>query len=100
MENDVEGDTSDDPMVSKPIQPFILPVTLWKKRTEQGIKVGALIDSGCTRCLVTKAVVDKIGLNLIKLKVPIKFEQVDGSILGGIPATHRTEYIKMVMGEH
>ncbi|KAG8124227.1 hypothetical protein E2320_019517 [Naja naja] len=74
-DSELEGETPDEQMVSKPIHPFILPISLWNKRTEQGIKVGALIDSGCTRCLITQGVVDKLNLKVIKLGFPIKFEQ-------------------------
>ncbi|KAG8135010.1 hypothetical protein E2320_008072 [Naja naja] len=94
-----EEERVEDPMVNGPIYPFIIPVTLWNKHTHQGKEFGALIASGCTRCSVTQAVLDKLGLWVIRLIKPLKFEQVDGSILGGLPATHRTEPVNMVMGE-
>ncbi|KAG8138858.1 hypothetical protein E2320_001647, partial [Naja naja] len=56
-EGELENEMPDDPM---------------------GIKVGVLIDLGCTRCLITQAVVDKLNLRVIKLSVPIKFEQQVG----------------------
>ncbi|KAG8147950.1 hypothetical protein E2320_001384, partial [Naja naja] len=59
-----------------------------------------MIDSACTWCLITQAVVDRLGLRLLQLRKPIRFEQVDGSILGGTPATHRTEMVRMDMGHH
>ncbi|KAG8147118.1 hypothetical protein E2320_022583, partial [Naja naja] len=74
-------------MVSMPIHPFVISVVLTNMRINQQLKLGALIDSGCTRCLITQAVVHK-------------FEQVDGSILVGTPATHRTEMVRMDMGHH
>lgn len=35
-----------------------------------------------------------------KLSTPIKFEQMDGSMLGGTPATHITEPVCLEIGEH
>lgn len=39
--------------------------------------VKALIDSGCTRCLISQVTVQKLGLQVRKLRKPMKFEQVD-----------------------
>lgn len=70
-------------MVSNPIHPFVIPVVVWNVRTSATVEQGALIDSGCTHCLIRRTVVDSIGFHLVKLKSPIKFEQMDGSLLGG-----------------
>ncbi|KAK9408147.1 hypothetical protein NXF25_006921 [Crotalus adamanteus] len=60
-------------------------------KSGQRIECKALIDSGCTRCLISRKVADALGLRLIKLSRPINFEQVDGSLLGGAPVSHVTE---------
>lgn len=70
-------------MVSKPIQPFIIPVTIQNLCTSLGLEQGALIDSGGTRCLIQRVVVETMGICMVKLKQAINFEQMDGSILGG-----------------
>ncbi|KAK9402189.1 hypothetical protein NXF25_010545 [Crotalus adamanteus] len=60
-------------------------------KSGQRIACKALIDSGCTRCLISRKVADALGLRLIKLSRPINFEQVDGSLLGGAPVSQVTE---------
>lgn len=37
---------------------------------------------------------------MIRMHQPIRFEQMDGSMLGGKPVTHITEPIKLEIGEH
>lgn len=72
-ESNNEGE--DDPMVSETITPHL------------GVKgvIKALIGSGCTRCLVNQQTVQKLGLRVRKLGHPMKFEQVDASIVGACP---------------
>lgn len=60
----------------------------------------ALINSGCTRCLMRRALARRLGLRLIRLKKPIAFEQVDGSTLGGAPTTHVMELVQLGIGTH
>lgn len=83
VEYDSEDEGPEDPMVSNPIRPFIIPVTLKKPDGDRGGVYGALIDSGCTRCLINHRVVIDLGLRVVRLHKPIRFEQVDGTILGG-----------------
>ncbi|KAG8128469.1 hypothetical protein E2320_015313, partial [Naja naja] len=51
-EDEIEGEIPDDPMVSKLINPFIIPASLWNKPTNERVQVGALIDSGCIRTVI------------------------------------------------
>lgn len=37
---------------------------------------------------------------MTRLRQPIKFEQMDGSTLGRVPATHVTEPVRLEMEEH
>lgn len=59
-----------------------------------------LLESGCTRCLVNPALVEKLGIQLRRLKVLITFCQFDGSVIGGILAMFATEPIGMQIGAH
>lgn len=74
-----EGDV--DPMVCMPIKPFVIQVVVEVQRCR---KCTALIDSGCTRCLMSEAVATSLGVGLQKTARPISFEQIDGSLLGGV----------------
>lgn len=42
----------------------------------------ALLDSGCTHCMINTQVVEKPGLRLRKLRQPMAFSQLDRSITG------------------
>lgn len=44
--------------------------------------------------------VNELGFRMTRLHQPIKFEQMDGSTLGGVPTTHVTEPVRLEMGEH
>ncbi|XP_060542340.1 uncharacterized protein LOC132710346 isoform X1 [Pantherophis guttatus] len=100
----VSGDSDDeepeDTMVSDPVYPFVIPVVLRNPRCPTGLQYGALIDTGCTRCLIRKAVVDALGLRVRRLRVPVRFEQMDSTLLGGAPATHVTEMMSLEIGGH
>ncbi|KAK9401814.1 hypothetical protein NXF25_010170 [Crotalus adamanteus] len=102
MEDDEDSpeDGSTDPMVSEPIRPFVLPIVLTSPVTGVQRACQALIDTGCTRCLISRKVAVESGFRIYKLTQPIGFEQVDGSLLGGVPATHVTERVRMDLGEH
>lgn len=76
-----------DPMVCVPICPFVIPMTLKHLRMGKEVHQGALIDTGCTHCLLQRSIVDNMGLHVVQLRKPIVFEQMDGSTLGGQPAT-------------
>lgn len=60
-----------DPMVSDPIQPFIIPVTVQNMCTATVVHKQVLVHSGCTRCLIRRSVVDNLGLHTIPLHTPI-----------------------------
>lgn len=61
---DSEDDGAEDPMVSNPIQPFVIPVTIRRPHTGNGAHYRALIDSGCTWCLINKKVVSELGIRI------------------------------------
>lgn len=99
------SDDSDDsepngPIVSDLIHLFIIPVALQNIHTSVTVHQGALIDLGCTHCLIHMAVVDSLGIHTLNLGTPIWFEQIDGSMLGGTPVTHVIELIQLEIGEH
>lgn len=80
----VEDQPPDDPMVNAPVHPFVIPVQLRNIHTSATLQRQALIDSGCTRCLMARTIVDQLGLHTVPLTLPIRFEQMDGSILGAV----------------
>ncbi|KAK9400665.1 hypothetical protein NXF25_011379 [Crotalus adamanteus] len=95
-----DDDPIEDSMVSEPIAPFTIPVTLTSPITGEARSFQALLDTGCTRCLINREVVQQMGIRVARLKSPIRFEQVDGSLLGGAPTTLVTEPIRMDVGGH
>ncbi|KAK9406808.1 hypothetical protein NXF25_005582 [Crotalus adamanteus] len=90
----------EDPMVSDPIVPFTIPITLTSPVTRESGSFQALLDTGCTRCLISKEVVRQMSIRVTRLKSPIRFEQVDGSLLGGAPTNWVTEPVRMEIGIH
>lgn len=80
---DSGDNTPEDPMVSGPIHPFIIPVTVMGPQSGRDREYGALINTRCTRCLISRVVAVDLGLQVRELNKPIKFEQVDGFLLGG-----------------
>ncbi|KAK9401689.1 hypothetical protein NXF25_010045 [Crotalus adamanteus] len=90
----------EDPMVSEPIVPFNIPVTLTSPVTGEAKSFQALVDTGCTRCLISKEVASQMHIRVTRLKSPIRFEQVDGSVLGGAPTTLVTEPVRMEVAAH
>lgn len=101
-QTDTKKDAEDtsDPMVSGSIHPFTIPVGLEHPHTGKQCRKQALIDTGCTRCLIKWAVVEELGLWEVKLHNPISFEQMDGSILSGRPITHVTQPLWLTVGNH
>lgn len=87
---DNEDNGPEDPMVSEPIHPFIIPVTITGPQSGRPGEYGALIDSGCTRCLISQVVAAELGIQVREMPKPMKFKQVDGSLLPP-PATHIME---------
>ncbi|KAG8141461.1 hypothetical protein E2320_007083 [Naja naja] len=50
---------------------------------EKTVKLSALLDTGCTRCLINPTLVGKLGIHLWKLKTPpITFCQLARSVMG------------------
>lgn len=78
-----DEDDLNDPMVSNPVKPFVIPVVIRNTHTGVGSNQGALIDSGCTQCLIHRSVVDELAIWVVALRTPIRFEQMDGTMLGG-----------------
>lgn len=71
---DSEDSDPNDSMVSEPTHSFVIQVTLKNLRTSVTLNHGALIDSGCTHCLMCRGIVNSLGLRTICLRTPIKFE--------------------------
>ncbi|XP_060539018.1 uncharacterized protein LOC132709560 [Pantherophis guttatus] len=97
---DTEDEGEDDPMVSGPVHPFLFPIRLTAPKTGAQETFQALIDSGSTRCLINLPTVLKLGIRAKQLKQPIRFEQVDGSLVGGTYATHLTEPVRLELADH
>lgn len=97
---DSESEIEDDPMVSGPVDHLEVRVDI--AASCSGVKgvVKALIDLGRTRCLISQAAVHRLGLHARKLKNPVKFEQVDGTLIGGKAASHLMEPVELVLGDH
>ncbi|KAK9395784.1 RTL1: Retrotransposon-like 1 [Crotalus adamanteus] len=83
LEEYKDGDRAEDPMVSEPIAPFAIPITLTSPLMGRSSEYHALIDTGCTRCLISREVVQTVGIRVTRLASPIRFEQVDESLWGG-----------------
>lgn len=94
------SELDDNPLVSGPIAPVTMPIELQLPGTGQKASLRALLDSGCTRCLVSPALVEKLRIRPRRLKCPIAFCQLNGSVVGGIPAMFVTEPLEMQMGAH
>lgn len=60
----------------------------------------ALLDSGCTRCLISPQMIERLGVGLRKLKWHMAFSQLDGLITGRVPATCLTKLVKIKVGAH
>lgn len=97
---DEDTGNPEDPMVSEPIHPFTIPIVLVSPHSGCRGEYDALIDTGCTQCLISEVVVKKVGIRVRPLRKPVWFKQVDGSLLGGVPATFITEPVQMELGEH
>lgn len=76
--------TNDDPLVSYHVIPVTIPIELVVPSLEHKENQIVLMDSGCTWCLVSPSVVEKLGVLLRELKVLMPFWQLDGSIAGGL----------------
>lgn len=97
---DRESEGKDVPMVSGPVNQ--LEVRVDTKASREGARgmVKALIDSGCSCYLISQAVVQRLGLHVRKLKKPVKFEQVDGMLIGGKAASHLMKPLQLGLRNH
>lgn len=76
-----------------------MTIPLWHSSGHKGSLL-ALLDLGCTRCLVNSTLVEKLGLQLQEPKVPMAFCQLDGSVAAATPTTFVTEPVEMRLGAH
>lgn len=97
-ESDSEGE--DEPMVSGTILPMTATVVILMSSSGVRGTLTALLDSGCTRCLLSPQVVEKLGMRLRKLQRPMASSQLDRLITGGVPATCLTEPVELKAGSH
>lgn len=76
-----EREGEDNLMVSGPVNHFEVKVSI--KAPHSGTKgvVKAFIDSGSSHCLISQTMVQKLGLQVRKLKKSMKFEH--GLLIGG-----------------
>lgn len=68
---DEDVKTSEDPMVSEPIHPFILPITITSTYSGHRRQYNALLDTGCTRCLISEHIVRQTGIRVRPLHTPV-----------------------------
>ncbi|ETE70037.1 hypothetical protein L345_04156, partial [Ophiophagus hannah] len=86
-----------DPTLSISTQPFSIPMMLTSgKRCECQV----LMDTGCTHCLISVDMANRLGVKTQKLPQPMKFEQMDGFLLGGRRAIHVMERLTLEIGPH
>lgn len=90
----------DNPMVWEAIHPFAILSRIVAPKTGAQREVDTIIDTGCTRCLIKLPTVLKMGIRTKTMTQPIRFEQVDGSLMGGGSSTLLTEPVKLEMGQH
>lgn len=64
---DSNEENPNDPMVSNPVCPFVICVTLRNIHMYVENQQGALIDTKCTQCLMRQALEDDLGLCTMKL---------------------------------
>lgn len=98
LESDSRGEN--DPLISMTIILMIVRVELMVGFSEHKGIMTALLDSGCTRCLVSPGMVEKLGMCLRQLKISIAFSQLDGTLTGGSLATFLTEPMELKIGPH
>uniref|UniRef100_A0A803TR04 Gypsy retrotransposon integrase-like protein 1 n=1 Tax=Anolis carolinensis TaxID=28377 RepID=A0A803TR04_ANOCA len=59
-----------------------------------------MLDCGCTRCLITPELANRLGVEPNPLKTPVVFAQLDGTPAYGVPVTEKTGFLRMTMGSH
>ncbi|XP_058041925.1 uncharacterized protein LOC131199783 [Ahaetulla prasina] len=94
------SESDEDLLVSWTRGPLDIPVNLHVPSSGNKGEMLALLDSGCTRCMISPELVEKMELKLRTLSKPIAFAQLDGSVAGGGPAHFVTEPIEMIIGDH
>lgn len=72
-----ETDSNNDPLVNQHVIPVSIPVELVVPSLGTQRRMLALLDLSCTKCVVSLEVVEKLGLRLKQLKVPITFCQLN-----------------------
>lgn len=82
-------------MVSDAIWPFPILSKLVVPLTEKAGEVEAIIDTGGTRCLISLPTVLKLGIRMKTMAQPIRFKQVNGSLIVGASATLLTEPVRL-----
>lgn len=68
-------DDDDDPPVSDLVTQVTVPIELYFLGSGLRTNLRALLDLGCTRCLINPAMVEKLGIQLRQLKVIVAFCQ-------------------------
>ncbi|KAM6443609.1 uncharacterized protein PHA67_021891 [Liasis olivaceus] len=83
---------------SRNCSPMKIRVHLKGVRSEAEAKVDALLDSGCTHCLIHPVLASALGLRVRRLREPLTLSQLDGSTAGGGPAQYHTEPVVLTVG--
>lgn len=78
---ETEINSNNDPLVSGPITPVTFPIELVVQPLGLKTSLLALLNSGCTRCLVNSILVEKLGIRT-KGSDSGAFYQLDSSIVG------------------
>ncbi|ETE60848.1 Retrotransposon-like protein 1, partial [Ophiophagus hannah] len=94
-EGEDEGEAGS--MVGMAVQPFWIPVQV---TTRNSYDCKALVDTSCICCFMSLDTATRIGVNTHRLSCPMRFNQMDGSLLGGLIATHVTEHALLEIGPH
>lgn len=95
-----ESNYENDPLVGGLIDPIMVPLELSILGSGKKVTLAALLDSGCTCCLISPKLVGKMGAPLRRLETPIAFCQLDGSFAWGIPASFAARLLNLVKGSH
>lgn len=77
-----------------------VPVTLLNPKSGTHTKIQALLDSGCSRDLISHMLFIGVGLSVVPLKRQLTFEQMERPLMGKYPCDHKTEKLHIGMGQH
>lgn len=83
MVHDRDDNGKNEPMVSEVILPFAIQSRLVVPKTGVQEEVEAIIDRGCTHCLISLPTVLRLEIRTKPLTHPIRFEQVVGLLIAG-----------------